>query len=544
MIKKRNVNHIMDLPQWKRKSKTYILFLIRFAETFAANFVPSVIGILLVFNNPNTKAWSIATIIAFICSLTVNCLCWNKYVKSKNSVKSFYAVNLTITLFYIALSVLMVHKTGYMLFTVMFSNLRVGEVIGLTTVNSVYVINGVMLVSMVVCERISSVRLNKHLSFITENGAEAVEMVNVDENVVPTRRDKEVSFLSPEELYKSDEDDAKRFFVEIEKEREGMPDSVRDENMTKGRGDKIEYEHDHEDEQSENANADYSADSLWDSGIYRGRTPQNIPITEYGEDDFEPDRQNDTDELLENAQASTELKNAKANASEIKEDESLLEDYSPDSLWSCDIRQGQGNAKIVFADDFDESVDDAEGAILSNYDSDSLWDNVSMGRAENTAADSAENDTNPNSEYDSDSIWNNAGMSRAEGTAADSNENDTNPNSKYDSDSLWDNVSMGRAEDTAVESNENDTNPNSKYDSDSLWDNVSMGRAESADSDLTENETNSNSEYDSDSLWDNVSMGRAESADSDLTENETNPNSEYDSHALWNKEIYQGTKKT
>ena len=107
-----DVNYIRNVSVARKKMKPFFLFLVRFAETFAANFIPSAIGISIVFRNPTVGAWGWTSAMVFIVSAILNCTFWYKYVKSRNNPKDFYIMNGTIYIIYAVVSILMLRSNN------------------------------------------------------------------------------------------------------------------------------------------------------------------------------------------------------------------------------------------------------------------------------------------------------------------------------------------------------------------------------------------------------------------------------------------------
>lgn len=555
-----DVNYIRNVSGRRNKLKPYLLFLIRFAETFAANFIPSAIGINIVFRNPTPGAWEWTSAMVFLISAILNCTYWYKYVKSRNNFKDFYLMNGSIYVIYAFVSVAMLNsdKLGPVIFSTLFANLRVCEVFGLGTVMSVYLTNLFMLFVMVVCERISSFKVNKKLSEIAENGAENIEMVVVDESLLPTQSEKNVKFMSVAELQAHDELEIKADMEKVVSFYDVLPEEIWDRKMTKGHGDKIVYNTDvSEEEEIENSNINYSSSSLWEKDIYKGRTPENSPITQYKEaldGGFEkPEMGTEALPL-----ADYDAENLWGNISKGKETDDINEwettehtsvnpnaAYDPDNLWdNIDKKRVRKSEEEPYM----ESIATVGKNPNADYDEENLWDNIDISRRRNEEEIHEQLHITPNEDYDPENLWGNISRGRATDEYNPDEEMQNvsiNPNADYDSDSLWGNIVKGRGNTVATgeETNteENEINPSADYEAEHLWGEIDSSRLKPDDyydeQPIDETTINPNEEYDTDSMWRNISSERLKPDDyytkNDYNEDDINPNADYDTDSLW-----------
>ncbi|MGN0164217.1 MAG: hypothetical protein ACI4EA_11660 [Candidatus Ornithomonoglobus sp.] len=433
-----------------QKVKFAIIFLIKTVETFMASIIPSVISVFMIFFNPNEKSWAVMKIVSFVVTACVNWRLWLKYAAMKSGPKEFYLMNGLTYLLYFASSVIGYYTLGYLVYSMTYANLRVFEIFGMKTMESILCSNGIMLLILVCCERFSNIQFKRFLEWTHKNGSDRIEMNDILTDDTPMQQDRVIESLSIEEIANNmireeqEAIEAKRIALKM------MPDSTFDEGtMTKGRGEKVERAEvvDMDNDLTEgdfNAseaaqkeyeqNMQYSGDSLWSSSIYIGRTKDGKPITEYDEegmhevldqmieDDAAAYDTDDTGSLWDEGiyqgrHVSGGINVMDPDAADTTDDEKI--NYDADSLWENSFYQGRNKDSVPEkALDFDDAVSEHTMVNAINYDVDDLWDSVSQGRGKN--------------------------VQRLEDADEEAPVEGANLSADYDTDSLWDNIYQGR----------------------------------------------------------------------------------------------------
>lgn len=428
------------------KAKFAIIFLIKTVETFAASVVPSVISVMIILFNPNEKSWAVMKFVSFVVTAYVNWRFWLKYAAMKSGPKEFYLMNGLTYLLYFASSVIGYYTLGYFVYSMTYANLRVFEMFGMKTLQSVLCSNGIMVLILVCCERFSHIRFNQFLEWISKNGSDTIEMEDILTDDTPMQQDKVIESLSIEEIAENMVHEENEAIEAKKRALEMMPEGVFDEeNMTKGHGEKVEYtetvnldndltEGDFNPasvaQQEYEENMQYSGDSLWSSHIYAGRTADGKPITEYDEEDMREafrqmpesdDTADDNGSLWD--EGIYQGRRAGAGINIPNPDDDTADDrkinYDADALWESNFYQGRNQDSIPKKTlDFDDNVFEIPAANANDYASDDLWDSVSQGKGKKVRRLEAEEE---------EDVTTNANMS-----------------ADYDADSLWDNVYQGR----------------------------------------------------------------------------------------------------
>ncbi len=428
------------------KAKFAIIFLIKTVETFAASVVPSVISVLIILLNPNERSWAVMKVVSFVVTACVNWRLWLKYAAMKSGPKEFYLMNGLTYLFYFASSVIGYYALGYLVYSMTYANLRVFEIWGMKTIQSIWLSNAIMLLILVSCERFSNIRFRKFIDWISKNGSEAVEMEDILTDDTPTQQDQVVESLSIEEIAEHMTREEQEAIEATKSALEMMPDKVIDEEkITKGRGEKVEHveledidndltEGDYNAfeaaQQEYEENMKYSGDALWSSHIYAGRTADGKPITEYDEEDMreavgqhtEVDDTADGNGSLwdkgvyQGRHTDNVINILDPDELDTADDEKI--DYDADSLWESGFYQGRSKESIPEKTlDFDDTVAEPQEENDSAHDADGLWDSVSQGRGKKVQRlegeeDDSEINANMSLDYDSDSLWDNVYQGR------------------------------------------------------------------------------------------------------------------------------------
>lgn len=389
---------------WKNKSgerkKFLMLFGIRIVENFTASFIPSLLGLIIVYINPSGRIMAAMKFVSFIAFCVVNWFFWMRYAKQRTRRYEFYIMNGLTYLIYagISVAIFLLPFTGKLIYSVFFSNLRAFEIFGLSTKRSLMYTHIVMLGMMIICEIFSRIYYKALLKKLAENGADEIEM-EMWKDKVPHKKDGNVRFLSVEEMSREMEKEHIEAWELLKNQATEEYDGICDVNMTKGRGQevfKVELEDPDNDidkgdfipdARTQNANSAYGADSLWNKEIYKNRTENGIPIEDYGEE---------AEEL--------------PSFFDVPEDSQQSEyDVDNGTLWNADMRQGRGGSKVKSKPKID---DETVTSILDNtpYDADNLWSkSFYKGRGEKDTAEDKTDEYSLNDfeAYDSDSLWDN-----------------------------------------------------------------------------------------------------------------------------------------
>ncbi len=427
---------------WQSKSgkrlRYFMLLGIRFVEICMASIIPSIIGLLLVFMNPNNRIMSIMCFLSFLAFAICNWMFWMRYAKQRTKRREFFIINGIAYMLYVIISYLMYEFSGAFMYSILFSNLRAFESFGMLTPYSLVASHIFIGALMVFCQLYSRRYYTRLLEKLAENGADEIEM-DPWGHLVPEQEGKRVEILSVEEMHRKMEEERRETAEILREEIENASEALWDEGMTKGRGERIDtVEFDDIDADlsegdfvagvgTERDIDNYDTDELWEKGIYKGRTQGDKPIDNY---DDEPEDMPDFFAV---------------NHYEGEEEE---------TLWSEDMHQGKTDTYET-VDIIEE--EDEENPDFLYYDGEGLW-NIGMYQGRGKAP------------------------TRPDETAEAKREFTEIPteNSKYDSDNLWDNISQGRGDKPHTEDEEEavevDLNTMSGYDSDNLWDNPVQGK--------------------------------------------------------------------
>ena len=419
---------------WLEKALPEIfLFVIRIVETFAASIVPSILSVIVIFFSPSENAWSVLSIFTFIITIAVNWYFWLDFVAERESVKKFYIVNGIVYAIYAAASIAGYFFLGYLVYSMSFANLRMFEVFDervfkefhISTLQSIIITNILTVVIMIICERWSRFHIDKIKAFFAANGADKVEMT-FEEEVLPTKSNEVVTPLSVEEMENQIKKDEEERLEVAKMVNEKEPEQLWNENISKGRGETIERvdytkegtdldETDFNPTKEHNDNTDYDSDSLWNKEIYRGRTADGKPITDFGyeenevlpQEDDEPIWNKDFYKGKDKEQTLSNLeKMYEHEEDEYKEAVKNKVPYGAESLWEKDFYKGRNKDHIPDKVlDFDDEIEKRPETETDRYDVDSLWDNIKKGKADPEVEPEQESPINPNIDYDADSLW-------------------------------------------------------------------------------------------------------------------------------------------
>lgn len=455
---------------WKEHYKQLLLLFIRLTEVFMSGILLSFLSVLLIFIKPNQRIWDIMSIISMIGFLIVNCRFLLKYIVSRGERKiEFFVINGLTFFIYAAVSILAYYYFGYLLYSLVFSELRVFEIFHLRTLRSIYASNALIIFVMLVF-RFAAYR---HLDFMTrvlvvDSAPEATELEKYYTESEAVQNNHSVNVMTVEEM----NDNIISEIEEAHKKRLENLEEIPDElwrDFKRGDGSEIEYKvpENPEDDYDENdrvaannvnPHEAYEADSLWENEIYKGKEK----VEQFDDEVIPPpppvkrNRLRETKEEIKwHLRSFNKLVSIKHN---YQRNELMLRDiranvrggvnvhnsYDPETLWNSGFYQGDDKEaipeKVLDFDDTPEKAESDPG--LEDYESDRLWDIDAKDVKDDDDEINVGVQMNPNEDYDADSLWN-AGIRQGSGeiefaeNADFSIETNQNPNEDYDSDSLW-----------------------------------------------------------------------------------------------------------
>lgn len=419
---------------WRSKAskrKEYImLFAIRLMETIAVSLIPSVIGIIVVFFHPVSRAMRIMNFASFIAFAVLNIFFWMRYAKQRSNRVEFYLMNGIVYIIYVVISVLLFNNLGNLAYSVIFSNLRGFEGFRLSTKTSLIVSHTVIVCLMIACEIISRRYYEAKLKKLAENGADEIEM-DMWGDKGPIKQNRDVEFLSVDEVYDEMENEKIREAQKIADIMESDDEPVWSTDMYKGRGEAISYsEPQNIDNDIQDGDYVFGSDEgelLWNKEIYKGKPPIesyddesedyfNLALQDDGEDEplwdtamskgkGEGISDSATDEIDEETYYDVVSKDSEdikgiwdlkmyqgrrqkrikkkdviriMESDEVEQSEliSQIEDYDIDNLWSTEFEKNKKKSESNSSEEFQNKV----GNAFENYDSDNLWDSVKQGK--------------------------------------------------------------------------------------------------------------------------------------------------------------------
>lgn len=420
---------------WQSKSgkrlRYFMLLGIRFVEICMASIIPSIIGLVLVFMNPNNRIMSIMCFLSFLAFAICNWMFWMKYAKQRTKRREFFVINGIAYIFYAIISYLMYEFSGAFMYSILFSNLRAFESFGMLTPYSLVASHVVIVILMVVCQMYSRKYYTRLLEKLAENGADEIEM-DPWGHLVPEQEGKRVTILSVEEMHRQMEQERQEAAEILQEEIENASESLWDDGMTKGRGesfDKVEFDNIDADLSdgdfvagvgTERDIDNYDTDKLWEENIYKGRTAGDMPVENYDDEPEDmPDffainhyegEENETlwsDAMHQGKKDTYET----VDIIEIEDEDGESPDflyYDGDGLWNNNMYQGQGKS-LTRPDEIEEAKREFKELPTENskYDADNLWDNITQGRGNKEQDEEKSADVNMNvmDDYDSDKLW-------------------------------------------------------------------------------------------------------------------------------------------
>lgn len=520
---------------WRKKGyKLSSITIIRLVETITVSIIPSLISVLLILlsQDPNSKAWKVFQFMSFFSFAAFNCYFWVRFAVARRSKREFYMINGVIYIVYAIVStVAFKYSEDVLLCSMVFATLRGFEGFGSSTMTSIRTTHIIMFCLMILCEIAASIYVHIRSELEAEKAAalkgEREEMGEIPEEYVPpTQKNREVKFLSIEEIgahMQLDELEGKNAALEIS---ENMPTGIVDEGFRKGNGEKIVFvtpnnidnDLDENDvlpsNKETNAYEMYSSDSLWNESIYQGRTADNKPILNYDNDD-EVVEWHDSTETIEDEPLDNDFEKLITEQPELIEEEFIDSyaayepydneeiPYTADDLWKKGFYQGRNKNAAVEKKEYLENEEPLFIEDSEDYDEPvELWDNITrQGKSVKVIEDIEEIAEEFAEEIDE--IWQEPEME--------------DPDYDYDSDNLWGDITQGgKSVKNITETELEQQSDFEDYDSDNLWDSVVQG-----DGILNQDE------------WIDT-----------VLENDANPYEDYDSDSLWSADIHQGRKKT
>lgn len=423
---------------FKKHYKLIILFFIRLAEVFISSIIPSFLGVVLIFLNPNKNIWTIINFITLIGFAFINFRFLLKYIAGRDNKKEFYILNSIVYIIYVAVSILAFKFGGYVVYSMIFANLRGLEAFGMKTIHSILICDVITLLSIFILGKYAYSHIEFVKKLVKMNGADAVEIVY--EEAVPMQHSEEINTLSVEEMEKEIEKDMEEAAELIRWQQENLSDGDYTKAF-KGNNEDIQFvtpenpdddvdETDYVEKNAEilNRNSAYDSDSLWEKDIYKG----NEPITSY-DDEYEPVpspentlsmRDRFKGMMRHHIRSVTrigvvKIKNRLGEAAFVDDEynNQNITEYAPendeaydDSLWESRMYQGKSKENVPqYSEDFDDSAEVRTETGLENYDGDNLWDMIAHGRILSDSDAIAEEDIAAESElenYNADSLWN------------------------------------------------------------------------------------------------------------------------------------------
>ena len=431
---------------WKKKStkrfRYVMLFLIRLAEVLIASIIPSVMGLIIVIITPEVRVMQVIEFISSLVFMALNCVFWIRYIRHRPNLVEFYLMNGIVYVIYAGLSVVSYAMSDVYLYSILFSNLRGFEIFGSRTLNSLYTTHAVSVTLMFLCAFVGYFYFKYKVKLAAENGVEAVEMN--EKQILPQQDNKEVRFLTLDEVNVELEREMEEAAELIRKETERVSDKTWDSEMVQGENGEIseavpidpDNDIDDSDYVSEayaknemSVTMKYSAESLWNEGIYKGHNR----VSEYEEEDY-------TTEVFE-------------------------DDADDETLWSTDMYRGRGDT-IEVAEEDDEDWYENE-----DYGDDGPLFNVE--RLTGTEAEDDDEDWYEDEDYGDDSPLFN--IERLTGTEAEDDDGEDeywyeDEDEDYSDDTQLFNI------DYSEESDEYESVSLDEYDSDSLWGEITQGK--------------------------------------------------------------------
>ena len=453
---------------WKTHYRQILILFIRLTEVVMSGVLLSFLGVVLIFIRPDKSIWNLMTLISMAGFLVVNCRFILKYMVSREQkVIEFYIINGITFLIYGVASVIAYHYCGYLVYSIVYAHFRVFEVFHAKTLNSIYLSNVLIIVTMLMFRIFARrhMEFTKKLMFVDDSvDTSELEKYYTDSEAV--QNNQTINIMSLEEMNENIINEIREAHEAQQEKLDKIPDELW-RRFERGDGSEIEFKtpDDPDDDYDENdrvaanninPNEAYSTDNLWDDNIYGGKEK----IEDY--DDVDPlpapiIKDNKTEiknEILWHLKSFGKLINIRRN---YRHNELMMRDmnavthsrknmhsnYDSENLWDSNIYQGTDESNIPKkVMDFEDASGPSGDSRLENYDSDRLWD---INERKKTDGDNEENKdihVNPNEDYDADSLWQTGFKQGADEITSEELRKDMsagmiNPNEDYDTDSLW-----------------------------------------------------------------------------------------------------------
>lgn len=366
---------------WKKKSterfRYLMLFFIRLAEVLTTSIIPSIIGIIMVFITPKARVMQVMEFVSLVAFLGVSCFFWVRYVKHRPKRVEFYVLNGLVYLLYAGLSVLAYAMSDVYLYSILFSNLRGFEIFGVKTLASMINSHIILILGMIISETVAHFYYLHKAKVMAENGAEEVEIK--EKEVVPEKNNREVKFLTVDEVNLELEREMQEAAELIRNETENVSDKNYDDAMVQGDDGEIkeavpddpDNDIDDTDYVSEayareemSITQNYDVDSLWNEEIYKNRER----ASEYGDEVFDPEMFVSDDDTLWDADM-YRGRDASAGVESVTDEE-----YSD---WEMPDDEDD---EPLFYIEYDDEPEEYMSNGLEDYDSDSLWGDFTQGQ--------------------------------------------------------------------------------------------------------------------------------------------------------------------
>ncbi len=121
---------------------------------------------------------AVTKLVAFVVFCVANWIFWMRYAKQRTKRFEFFVINGLAYLVYavISFAVYYLPFTGRFVYSILFSNMRMFEIFGYTTKQSLIYTHIFVVLLMVVCETYSRMYYRALLRKLAENGADAIEV--------------------------------------------------------------------------------------------------------------------------------------------------------------------------------------------------------------------------------------------------------------------------------------------------------------------------------------------------------------------------------
>lgn len=366
---------------WRKKSairfKYLMLFFIRLAEVLTASIIPSAIGLITVLITPKERVMQVMEFISLVVFLATSSVFWVRYVKHRQRRLEFYVLNGLVYALYAGLSVLTYAMSDVYLYSILFSNLRGFEIFGVGTLASMINSHIILIIGMTVSEVIAHLYYRHKAEEAAENGAEAAEIK--EKKAVPQQDNKEVKFLTVDEVNLELEREMAEAAELIRMESENVSEKNYDDDMVQGEGGEIkestpddpDNDIDDTDYVSEayareemSVTQNYDVDSLWNEEIYKNRER----ASEYDDEVFVPAMFASNEDSLWDS-----------NMYRGRDEMAGIEELPEEEYSDWEMPEDDEDEPLFYIE-YDDEPDEYMSNSLDDYDSDSLWGDFTQGQ--------------------------------------------------------------------------------------------------------------------------------------------------------------------